>query len=222
VDGEAQERVLRLPLVWNREEAAREEEMPHAADPASDEDLVVRVCAGDKEALALLFDRFAQSLFRVAYRVLGDRGEAEEVVQDVFLHLFIKKSITFDPSKGAARPWLVQVACRRALDRRTYLLRRGFWSGTELDPLAESLSGGPNLEAALETNSDRAQLERALDELPERQRTTLQSYFFEGMELKEISEETGESFGNVRHAYYRGLERLRKSTFVQQLRDRLK
>lgn len=222
MDGPAQERILRLPLVWDRENAIRKEDVPGAPSPASDEDLVVRTCGGDKDALALLFDRYAQSLFRVAYRVLGDHGEAEEVIQDVFLHFFEKKSITFDPSKGSARPWLVQVACRRALDRRAYLLRRGFWSGTELDPLAESLSGGLNLEADLMASSDRAQLERALEDLPERQRTTLQSYFFEGMELKEISNQTGESFGNIRHNYYRGLERLRKSAFVQQFRDKLK
>jgi RNA polymerase sigma-70 factor, ECF subfamily len=142
------------------------------------------------------------------------------LVQEVFLHLFAKQ-VNFDPEKGAAKPWIVQVACRRALDRRTYLVRRRFWSGTNLDLVAESLSGGIDLEKALASNSSRVELQRVLDELPEKQRVVLQLFFFEAMELKEISESIGESLANVRHSYYRGLERLRRGAFAQQLRDKL-
>jgi RNA polymerase sigma-70 factor (ECF subfamily) len=115
---------------------------------------------------------------------------------------------------------MVQVACRRALDRRTYLVRRRFGSGINLDLVAESLSGGCDLEEELASSSIRAELERVLQDLPEKQRVALQLYFFEAMELKEISERMGESLPNVRHDYYRGLERLRKSAFAQHLRDK--
>lgn len=187
------------------------------AEP-SDEEVLARVAAGDQEALAELFERYADLLFRVVYRILSDRGEAEEVVQEVFLYLF-EKPVHFDPAKGAARPWLVTVASRRALDRRTYLSRRGFWSGTSVDLVAESLIGGRDLEEVLTSALSRAQLERALGELPERQRRVLELYFFEALELREISERVGETLANVRHHYYRGLERLRKSSFAREWKD---
>jgi RNA polymerase sigma-70 factor (ECF subfamily) len=179
----------------------------------------MRVLAGERDALALLFDRFSQLVFRVAYRVLEDSGEAEELVQDVFLHLF-EKSANFDPAKGTAKPWMVSVAYRRALDRRTYLIRRRFRSGTNLDLVADSLSGRSDLERDLASSLNRTQLEQAFKDLPEKQRVTLELYFFQELELKEISQRTGDTFANVRHYYYRGLERLRKSSFVQELRDR--
>jgi RNA polymerase sigma-70 factor, ECF subfamily len=224
MNGEAQERVLRLPLVWGREkDRPGEEAAPAAAipDEPTDEELLARVAAGNKEAFALLFDRYAQLLYRVVYHVLDDHGEAEELVQEVFLRL-LERAPRFDPSKGAAKPWLVRVAYNRALDRRTYLARRRFRSGTDLDLVAESLSGGQDLEAELGASADRAQVRRALEELPEKQRTALELYFFEGLDLKEIAERMDETFANVRHHYYRGLERLRKSAFAAGLRGKPK
>jgi RNA polymerase sigma-70 factor (ECF subfamily) len=62
-------------------------------------------------------------------------------------------------------------------------------------------------------------LERAFEQLPEIQRVTLELFYFEGLELREISERLNEPLGNSRHHFYRGLERLRKSAFVQRLRE---
>lgn len=185
----------------------------------SDEDALLRLRERDKDALGLLFDRHSRLLFTVAYRVLGDRGEAEELVQNVFLHLF-ERATQFDPVKGAAKPWIVQIAYHRALDRRTYLVRRRFWSGTNLELVADTLAGDQDLDREIASRLSRERLERALEELPEKQRIVLQLYFFEGMELREISEKLDESLPNVRHSYYRGLEKLRNSIFVQQLRNK--
>jgi RNA polymerase sigma-70 factor, ECF subfamily len=218
VDSPAQERVLGLPILWGKDSQVRNKPSEDAMDPC-DEAVLVRVCAGDKDALAVLFDRYSQLLFRVVYRVLDDFGEAEELVQDVFLRLY-EKSSSFDPAKGSAKPWMVSVAYRRALDRRTYLIRRRFRSGTNLDLVADFIAGDANLEEDLASSSNRRKLEQALVELPEKQRATLELYFFEGLELKEISGRLGETLPNVRHYYYRGLERLRKSAFVAELRDR--
>jgi RNA polymerase sigma factor (sigma-70 family) len=132
MEGPGQERVLRLPLVWGREKPrpdemalVRADESAHAQTEPTDEELLARVAAGDKEAFALLFDRYAQLLYRVVYRVVDDHGEAEELVQEVFLRLF-ERAVQFDPAKGTAKPWMVRVAYNRALDRRTYLARRRF------------------------------------------------------------------------------------------------
>ena len=77
--------------------------------------------------------------------------------------------------------------------------------------------GETDLDRETGSKLDRVRLEKAFAELPERQRRTLELFYFEGMELKEIAEELNEPLGNVRHYYYRGLERLRKSAFVQEL-----
>jgi RNA polymerase sigma-70 factor, ECF subfamily len=232
MDGEAQERALHLPLVWGREKPRPEEMAPTRADEIAaaraepvvaptDEELLQAVSAGDKDAFAQLFDRYAQLLYRVVYRVVDDHGEAEELVQEVFLRLF-ERAVQFDPAKGAAKPWMVRVAYNRALDRRTYLARRRFRAGTNLDLVAESIRGGQDLEEEFAAKAHRAEVEQTLEDLPEKQRVALQLYFFEGLELKEIAEKMGETLANVRHHYYRGLERLRKSAFAEELRNRLK
>jgi RNA polymerase sigma-70 factor, ECF subfamily len=229
MEGPAQERVLGFPLVWGREKPRPDEPALARADEdqsartqqvavPTDEELLAQVAAGDGEAFALLFDRYAQLLYRVVYRVVDDHGEAEELVQEVFLRLF-ERAVQFNPTKGAAKPWMVRVAYNRALDRRTYLARRRFRAGTNLDLVAESIRGDVDLEEEFAAKSHRAQVEQAFEDLPARQRTVLQLYFFEGLELKEIAEKMDETLANVRHYYYRGLERLRKSAFAQGLRS---
>jgi RNA polymerase sigma-70 factor, ECF subfamily len=84
--------------------------------PADDE-LMLRLQAGDHEALGLLFDGDSRLLLSVALRVLHDYGEAEDVVQDSFFYLY-QKATLFDPVKGTAKAWLAQVALHRALDRK--------------------------------------------------------------------------------------------------------
>jgi RNA polymerase sigma-70 factor (ECF subfamily) len=187
--------------------------------PTPDEELMVRLQASDTNALEVLFDRYGRLVLGVALRVLHDYGEAEDVVQDVFFHVFRKVSL-FDPSKGTARGWIVQVAFHRALDKRAHLGRRGFYLGTEVESLEDTLLGETDLDREIGAKLNRAQLEKAFEELPEMQRRTLELFYFEGLELREISEKLNEPLANVRHHYYRGLAKLRKSAFVKKLREK--
>ena len=107
----------------------------------------------------------------------------------------------------------------RALDRKSFLRRRGFYLGTEIDPVHDTLLGATDLDREIGAKLNRAQLERAFAELPDEQRRTLEMFYFEGLELREIADQLNEPLGNVRHYYYRGLERLRKSAFVGKLRE---
>ncbi len=184
-----------------------------------DEQLISRVAARDANALGDLIDRYSRLVIRIAARILRDYGEAEEVMQEVFLYVY-QKAALFDPSKGAGRGWIVQLAYHRAFDRRTYLSRRGFYTGTNVAPLADTLSGNTDLDREIGLRLSRAQLEKAFEELPERQRRTLELFYFEGLDLKEISERLGEPLANVRHHYYRGLKKLQKSAIVQKLREK--
>jgi len=173
----------------------------------------------DPEALHHLFDRYAHLVFAVAICVLRDRGEAEEIVQDTFFYVH-QKAVLFDASKGTAKGWITQIAYHKALDRRSYLGRRGSYVGTEIGSLDDSLIGATDLDREIGSRLNRVQLEKAFDELPELQRRTLELFYFEALDLWEVSEKLNHSLENIRHYYYRGLKNLRKSVFVRKLREK--
>jgi len=180
---------------------------------------MVRLHANDANALDILFQRHSHLIFAIAFRILHDYGEAEEIVQEVFFSVFQKANL-FDPSKGTAKAWITEIAFHRALDRNSYLDRRGFRSGTEIGCLSDTLLGETDLDQEVGAKLSRALLEKAFEELPEMQRRTLELFYFEGLELREISETINETWENVRHHFYRGLERLRRSAFVHKLREK--
>lgn len=183
----------------------------------SDEELMARLCARDPRALDALFRRYARLVMSIACRTLGDHGEAEDLVQETFLYIY-RKAALFNAHKGPARGWIVQIAVHRSLDKRSYLDRRGFYFGTKIDSVNDTLLGPTDLDREIGAGLNRAKLESALAELPHWQRRTLEMSFFEGLELREVAARINEPLGNVRHHYYRGLERLRKSAFIQKLR----
>jgi RNA polymerase sigma-70 factor (ECF subfamily) len=177
-----------------------------------------RLQAADADALEILFDRYARLVFRIARGVIRDSGEAEDVVQEAFFHLY-KKSSLFDGSKGTAKNWILQIALHRALDRKAHLARRGFYFGTDIGALGDTLLGSTDLDREIGSKLDRVQLLKAFGQLPDIQRRTLELFYFDGLDLREISEQLNEPLGNTRHHFYRGLERLRKSAFIQKLRE---
>jgi RNA polymerase sigma-70 factor (ECF subfamily) len=212
-------RALTFPVTWVGTQQRPDEGPAVPARPLpTDEEVMLRLGSNDTGALEILFERYARLVFRIARGVLRDSGEAEDVVQESFLHLY-KKAGLFDGSKGSAKNWIVQIALHRALDRKAHLARRGFYFGTELSALGDTLLGGTDLDREIGARLNRALLEKAFVELPEIQRLTLELFYFEGLDLREISEKLNESLGNTRHYFYRGLERLRKNAFVQKLRE---
>jgi RNA polymerase sigma-70 factor (ECF subfamily) len=212
-------RALTFPIVWDPipESADSPAQVPKTRIP-NDEDAMVRLQSNDTGALEILFNRYARLVFRIARGVVRDTGEAEDVVQEAFFHVY-KKCLLFDKSKGSVKNWILQVALHRALDRKEHLARRGFYLGTDLASLDDTLLGGTDLDREIGSKLNRAQLQKAFQELPEVQRVTLELFYFEGLDLREISERLSEPLGNTRHHFYRGLERLRKSAFVQKLRE---
>jgi len=186
----------------------------------SDEHLLARTSEGDREALSFLFRRYAQMVRALAERILRDASEAEDLVQEVFLFVFRKAGL-FDPERGSARSWLVQVTYHRAFDRRRYLASRRFYSNLELqeailraeEPGALTNSYDDSIEAAL----GRDALRRIDDALSEAQRLVMRLHFFDGHTLQEIAAMIGQSVGNVRNHYYRALEKMRKEVFTTKL-----
>jgi RNA polymerase sigma-70 factor, ECF subfamily len=196
--------------------SAREECFLQVLSPlseTSDESLLEQVRDGAKEALAILFRRHARAVRNISYRILRDESEADDLVQEVFLHIFRKAGV-YDVVPGAARSWIFHVAYHCAFDRRRYLNSRHFYSSQELEDTALRLAD-PRNELPFHEQSIEGVLGKQLTEkfnarLTREQRETIQLFFFEGYALKEIAQRTGRPLVNVRSHYYRGLEKLRK------------
>jgi RNA polymerase sigma-70 factor (ECF subfamily) len=174
----------------------------------SDEVLMAYVAAANHDALAVLFDRYQGAVFRVAMQVLRNPHEAEDLLQVVFLEL-MRNAGKFDAGKGTARVWILQCVYHRAFDRKRYLNRRGAYdvidNETSLNGPAEERNEASTLSAM-----DSARLvQQAMAHLSEAQRKTIEMAFFDGLTMHEIADKTGETFANVRHHYYRGLEKMR-------------
>jgi RNA polymerase sigma-70 factor (ECF subfamily) len=198
------------------------ETVPFPIEPSqmSDERLVGLVSADHSDALNELFSRHSKLVYGIALRILHDAGEAEEVVQECFLYVY-RKAHSFEPSRGTAKVWIIQVAYSRARDRKSHLTRRGFYLRTDIESggLEGTLAGNADVEREIGAKVDFGRLQCAFDDLTEVQSETLRMFYFDGMELKEISERLHAPLGNVRHHFYRGLERLRKSAVVERLRN---
>jgi len=178
-----------------------------------------RVILGDEAALGELLERYALMVRGIGYRILLDTGEAQELVQDVFLHVFRKAQI-FDPERGAFRTWLVRVACSRALNRRQYLNLRRFYDNRNLEDYVEVFEAATNIEYQVQLGQCGRVIEQAFRGLSEKQRETLELYFFEGYTLREISERLNDTLANTRHYYYRALEKLRTSVHLELLKGK--
>jgi RNA polymerase sigma-70 factor (ECF subfamily) len=189
---------------------------PVARVEIADEVLMARVVAGDKEALAGLFRRYARLVRAVGYKILRDDSEADDLLQDVFPFIHQKNAV-FDSSKSSARSWIVAMAYQRAIDRRRYLVSRHFYSQVDLADVGNELSGPGGREGRYENSIEevlgRVGLSKVRGVLSEVQRQTLGLHLLEGYSFEEIAVKLDQTRGNVKHHYFRGLEKLRKQIF---------
>jgi RNA polymerase sigma-70 factor, ECF subfamily len=214
---------IRFPATHPTEQAENSgftNNVPLVNGDASDETLLSYISRGDREALASLFQRYARVIRGVAYKVLRDRSEADDLLQDIFL-LVHRLCGTFDGSKGPARFWILQMTYRRAISRRRYLTARHFYTRVDLDDVETELADPGTLSAEIEESIDarngNGSLQKVFAELSENQQETLRLFFVEGCTFDEIAEKLGQSRGNVKNHYFRGLERLRKHIFSGKL-----
>jgi RNA polymerase sigma-70 factor (ECF subfamily) len=187
-----------------------------------DEQLMCCVGRGDREALSSLFRRYAGSIRNIGKRILRDTGEADDLVQEVFLYIHRKSSL-FDSSKGSARSWIVQVAYTQAFLRRRLLKSHGFYLSAIADRSPETdcqSYSGAEYDQSVEGLFGRNSWHKALETLSEEQQETLRLHFFEGYTFAEIAEKLNQTHTNIRHHHYRGLEKLRKQLTEDELNKR--
>ena len=180
----------------------------------SDEILIRRTAEGNQVALGCLFQRYVRIARSIAFRILRNTAEAEDLVQDLFIFIQ-KKSVIFDSSKSSAGSWIVHMAYQRAIERRRRLATRQFYNREDLQSSASHVVAMPTTENdySPEAVFGRNGLEKILGGLSEHQRETLRLYFFEGYTLAEIGAKLGQPLGNVRNHYYRALDKLRRQMF---------
>ena len=187
---------------------------------ASDEALIQQVAKGSTEALALLFRRYARPVHAISQKILRNHAEAEDFLQDIFLSV-AREATVFDAAKGSARAWILQMTYRRAISRRRSLASRHFYTRMDLDYAANKLTDPATdpaiLNHAIDANRENSRLQQIFQTLTENQRQTLRLFFIEGFTLEEIAAQLGQSRGNVKHHYFRGLERLRTALFGNKL-----
>lgn len=170
-----------------------------ADDAETDARLVAAMAAGDRGALATLYDRHSGLLLGLALRIVRERREAEDLLHDVFLEVW-RSAKDFDPRRGRVRTWLAIRMRSRALDLRksARVSRNAGDAGLEL--LVD------DAEAA---SPDHARVRAALEELGAEQRTVLQLAYFEGLSCTEIAARVSIPVGTVKSRLAAGLSRLR-------------
>lgn len=172
-----------------------------------DDVLMVQLKGGNGDALAVLFDRYHRLVMKIAIRILRDAGEAEDLMQSVFLEV-LRSASQFDPARGTTKVWMLQCVYNRSFNRRQYLNLRGIYLRPE-ESVARENEPATGRSGALDTLESARAVKQALGHLNKPQRTALELAYYDGLTMHEIAERTGESLDSVRHHYYRGLEKLR-------------
>jgi RNA polymerase sigma-70 factor (ECF subfamily) len=172
-----------------------------------DGDLLARAADGDGDAFRSLLDRHAGRVFATAYRVLGDRAEAEDTTQESFARLWRVLggvSTAQAPDRDAAG-WLIRAARNLSIDR---LRRRKRWADDETAVDREA-DGAPNAEATRQSADVARRVRAELDALPDRQRAALALVHFEGMRQAEAAESLGVSVEALESLLARGRRALK-------------
>lgn len=179
-----------------------------ASSGPSDGELLARLRLGDDAALGALYDRYGGQAFALALRILGDRGAAEDIVQEAFLAVW-RRCATFDSERGSVRAWLFSIVRNAAIDR-TRGRHRHQLGEVAIDDVAYRLAA-EDVWDDVARRIDRENVRRALGTLPPEQRETLELAYFGGLTQVEIAARTGEPLGTIKSRARLGLRRLERA-----------
>jgi len=171
-----------------------------------DVELLKAVAAGDEAALGQLYDRYRLILFGVLMRILNNREEAEDVLQEVFLQVW-RRATDFDANRGKPFTWLVTLARSRGIDRLRALASRERVAVMSVSEASEEVSDAAT-DAIL--SEQRGIVNSALSQLPEEQKRPLMLAYFEGLTQSEIATQLGAPLGTVKTRMRSGMMKLRE------------
>ncbi|HWW20715.1 MAG TPA: sigma-70 family RNA polymerase sigma factor [Steroidobacteraceae bacterium] len=182
----------------------------NVADQTQDAALIERIRNADRTAFMTFYDRFSPLLFSVAARVLGDRKEAEDVLQEVMLVIW-NKSGEYHPELGSLSSWAVALTRNKALDRLRSRTRR-LRLIEEVAIMAEDSDGSssPSANEVLHGRERAEMLRTAMKQLPAEQRMAIELAFFTGLSQTDIATRLQQPLGTVKARIRRGMLRLRE------------
>lgn len=187
-----------------------ENALPDEARDALDRSLLQRMAAGDQAALGALYDRFSRPLYSVAFQVINDAAEAEDIVHDVFMTLW-QKAGDYSADRGRAFAWALTLTRNRAIDRlRSRRRRRELIDNAAPADLGydETLSSNDSADD-LWLNEKKVEVRQAVSALPADQRKALELAYFSGLTQQEIAAKLSEPLGTIKARMRRGLFKLR-------------
>lgn len=171
--------------------------------PLEDLDLVIALARGDRDALAQLYDRHASVMLALGIKLLRDRGEAEEILHDVYLEAW-RRAGDYDPSRGAVRTWLMLRMRSRCLDRIKSAARsRTAPAGENLERIVGGAASG------VADAIDAQRVHAAMAQLPDEQRKILELGYFTGLSCSEIAEHLEIPIGTVKSRLHAAMKKLR-------------
>lgn len=183
---------------------------PPVYDDEADARLLRGIANGDRDCFRQLHDRYEGLLFTTIFKVLNDRQDSEEVLQETFFNLWRKAGL-YASGRGRPVTWLASLARNRAIDRiRSKQRRARLRDALETDAASFSLSDSPIDGRAAATRRDECRAVRAaVIELTPIQREAIEMAYFHGLTQQEIAEKLGEPVGTVKARIRRGMRRLR-------------
>ena len=177
-----------------------------ADNPLDDTALVRAIAVGDKAAFEQLYGRHGSMLFSLALRILVDRADAEDVLQEVFVQIW-KTARSFDETRGKPLSWLIMLTRSRAIDRlRSRQTRTRVLDAAGLEPSDDSPLPGQEASAS----ETRSIVRRAIQTLPAEQRTPIELAYFDGLTQTEIAAQLSQPLGTIKTRMRNGLLRLRE------------
>ncbi len=172
----------------------------------ADDVLIAALAGNELGALDVLYDRYHRLAFSMAYRVLGDRIAAEDVVQDAFLSVW-RQARSFRPERGSARTWLMSVVHHRSIDKLRS--QANMPSIVPLDIVEQRESDVPGPWAQVWSSLSGDAVRRALEQLPSEQKKSIELAFFSGYTHVEIAGLMGVPLGTVKGRMRMGLHKLK-------------
>ncbi|MBL8742686.1 MAG: sigma-70 family RNA polymerase sigma factor [Myxococcales bacterium] len=171
-----------------------------------DAEAVARLCAGDGEAIAVLYEHYGRTALGLAFKIVREETEAEDVVHDAFVAI-VQRADQYHPARGTVAAWLITTVRNLSLDRARRRTRRAQIVEAELkhEPAPSLKSPEESLSGAL----DHERVRRAMQTLPEAQRQTLEIAFFEGLSYPEIADREKVPLGTIKSRAARALHALR-------------
>ena len=180
------------------------------SSPAAAPDLVARIAGGDQAAFEQLYDQSSSLLFTLVSRIVGDPGDAADLLQEVYLEVW-RKASNYDRARGAPMAWLVTLARSRAIDRVRALGSRGKGVTASLDdtPASDLIAGGADALAVHAAKERQALVWKAIEVLPLVQRQAIALAYYEGLTHVEISERLNVPLGTIKTRIRLAMDKLR-------------